>query len=85
MQFSGGIDGTEPEFEQALKKICDLGKKLGKPVGSMGVGELVAQKRTAIGMKFLLTTLDNYALATGFESARAVAYTGVQKVEGSKL
>jgi 4-hydroxy-2-oxoheptanedioate aldolase len=82
MNLPGGSDGPEPSFDQALRKICDIGKRLGKPIGSMGVGELVARKRTAIGMDFLLVTLDFGALASGFESAKLVAADGVKIAKG---
>jgi 4-hydroxy-2-oxoheptanedioate aldolase len=63
--LSAGRDGPEPLFVDALKKIMEVGKRLGKPIGSMGVGQEVARKRTEIGMDFLLCTLDASALATG--------------------
>jgi 4-hydroxy-2-oxoheptanedioate aldolase len=73
----GGIDGTEKIFEEALEKICGLGRQLDKPIGCMGVGEHVAGRRAANGMKFLLTTVDNSAMLEGFNVAKARALSGI--------
>jgi 4-hydroxy-2-oxoheptanedioate aldolase len=45
----GGIDGPEPIFVDAVEKVVATAKKLGKVVGSMGVGEEVARKRANQG------------------------------------
>lgn len=42
----GGSDGSQQEFMEAVENICVIGKKLGKPVGSMGTGEDLSWKRT---------------------------------------
>jgi 4-hydroxy-2-oxoheptanedioate aldolase len=72
----GGLDRSEAVFLQAIEKICRLGEALGKPIGSMGVGE-VARKRAAEGMKFLLATVDYSALVNGFQSAKEAALHGL--------
>lgn len=77
------IDGTEPEFVDALKKIVSVAKKYGKVVGCMGIGEVAAQRRAAEGMDFLMSTFDNGAMASGFASDLAAARKGIQSA--SKL
>jgi len=76
--LSAATDGPEVEFLDALRKICDIGKKLGKVVGSMGMGETIAHKRAAEGMDFLLSTFDYGALVGGFASELAAARKGVE-------
>lgn len=56
------IDGREPEFVEALKRIVDVAKKHGKVVGCMGMGEVAAKKRTAEGMHFLLSTFVSFSI-----------------------
>jgi 2-keto-3-deoxy-L-rhamnonate aldolase RhmA len=72
------IDGTEPEFLNALKKITSTAKKYGKVVGCMGMGEVAAQRRAAEGMDFILSTFDNGAMVAGFAADIANAKKGVQ-------
>jgi 2-dehydro-3-deoxyglucarate aldolase/4-hydroxy-2-oxoheptanedioate aldolase len=72
------IDGTEPEFVDALKKIVTTAKKYGKVVGCMGIGEKAAQRRAAEGMDFLLSTFDNGAMVSGFATDLAAAKRGIQ-------
>ena len=83
LRFSLGlpvaVDGPETEFVEALKKICGIGKKLGKVVGCMGMGEEAAQKRTEEGMDFLMSTSDNGAIVSGFASGVAAARKGVDR------
>ncbi|OGE54911.1 hypothetical protein PENARI_c005G04797 [Penicillium arizonense] len=64
----GGSDGEEAEFVNALAELCSVGKKLGKPVGSMGSTELTAKKRTEEGMQFLLVSFDYNALMQGYKA-----------------
>jgi len=74
----GGIDGPEPVFNDALQKVLSIGKKLGKPIGSMGIGEEVARKRTEIGMDFLLVSIDAAALGAGLNSDYQTAAKGAK-------
>jgi 2-keto-3-deoxy-L-rhamnonate aldolase RhmA len=84
LQFSLGmppaLDGAEPEFVNALKKIIDTGKKLGKVVGTMGIGENVARKRASEGMDFLLASFDQGAMMTGMAQDVAAAQKGASKL-----
>jgi 2-keto-3-deoxy-L-rhamnonate aldolase RhmA len=70
MGLPGGLDGSEPEFGEALQRVCDAGKKYSKMIGSMGVGADVAKKRADMGMTFLLTTVDYSVLVAGFAAAK---------------
>ncbi|KAK4499753.1 hypothetical protein PRZ48_007939 [Zasmidium cellare] len=74
--MSPAIDGTEAEFLEALDRIRTTAKKLGKVVGTMGMGEEVARKRAAEGMDFLLSTFDNGALVAGWARELAAARKG---------
>ena len=78
------VDGDEPEFLNALKRITSAAKKHGKIVGCMGMGEEAARKRAAEGMDFVLSTFDNGAMVAGFANELAAAHKGV-KVGASKL
>lgn len=64
--LTGGLDGDEPLFLQAIEKVVAIGKKLNKVVGTMGIGEETARKRTADGMDFLVSTVDYNAVVVGF-------------------
>jgi 2-dehydro-3-deoxyglucarate aldolase/4-hydroxy-2-oxoheptanedioate aldolase len=72
------MDGPEPEFLDALRKICAAGRTLGKVVGCMGMGEDHASKRSAEGMNFLLSTIDYGAVVSGFALDLVAARKGVQ-------
>jgi 4-hydroxy-2-oxoheptanedioate aldolase len=72
----GGVDGEEKEFVEAFGHICDTARKLGKVVGSMGVGEGVIRKRK--DMDFLLITIDCNALAAGYKGALEEAGKGLK-------
>lgn len=61
---------------EAIKKIVDTGKRLGKVVGTMGVSEGVARKRAADGMDFLLASFDQGAMMTGMAQDLAAAQAG---------
>ena len=80
MRFSLGLpggDGDEPEFVDALDKICAIAKKLDKVVGSMGASEEVARKRTAQGFGFLLASIDFTALSDGYRMHIETARRGI--------
>lgn len=83
LRFSLGmgpaVDGPEPEFSGALKQIVDAAKKFGKVVGTMGMGEDQAMKRTAEGMDFLLSTFDYGSVVAGMAQDIAAARRGLQK------
>lgn len=72
------VDGTEPEFLEAMDQVRSTAKKLGKVVGTMGTGEETARKRAFEGMDFLLSTFDFGALVSGVASDLAAARRGVQ-------
>lgn len=74
----GGNDGDEPDFVEAVSKICRLGQLLGKPIGSMGSSEALAQKRYQDGMDFLLVSFDYNAIVQGYKSNLDAARRGVQ-------
>ena len=54
-------------FIDAVEKVVRTAKKLGKVVGTMGVGPEVSRKRAEQGMNFLLCGLDYSALVRGFK------------------
>lgn len=70
MGLPGGLDGAESSFNNALRKICAIGKRYGKMIGSMGIGAELAVRRADMGMTFLLTTVDYNVLSSGFTEAR---------------
>ncbi|KAL4860758.1 Pyruvate/Phosphoenolpyruvate kinase-like domain-containing protein [Aspergillus spectabilis] len=74
----GGSDGPEAEFVDAVTKICMIGKRLGKPIGSMGSTEEMACKRAKQGMSFLLVSFDYNAVAAGYKAHLEAANRGVQ-------
>ncbi|KAK6385532.1 hypothetical protein LTS17_001100 [Exophiala oligosperma] len=76
--LTAAVDGPEPEFLDALKRICAAGKRLGKIVGCMGMGEDHAGKRTAEGMNFILSTFDYGAVVSGMANEVAAARKGIQ-------
>lgn len=76
----GGLDGDEDLFTKALERLCNAGKKSGKPVGSMAIGSKMAGPRTALGMRFLLATLDHSVLVEGFLKDKQEAEDGVASV-----
>lgn len=49
-----GGDGDEEIFLQALKKVLEIGRALGKPVGTFASNGEVCRKRTAEGFDFIL-------------------------------
>jgi 2-keto-3-deoxy-L-rhamnonate aldolase RhmA len=75
----GGSDGEEAEFVDAVRKICTLGRELGKPIGSMGSSDALARKRTREGMQFLLVSFDHNTVVQGFQSHLEAARRGVQQ------
>lgn len=83
--MSPAVDGTEPEFLEAMAKVVTVAKKHGKVVGTMGMGEEVAKKRAAEGMDFLLSTFDNGAMVAGFKRELDAARKGVESAAPSKL
>lgn len=60
-----GVDGSEPEYLGAIDKICQLGQKYGKMVGSLAMNPGAVQKRTQDGMRFLVISSDASTLAAG--------------------
>ncbi|OAL39439.1 hypothetical protein AYO20_01309 [Fonsecaea nubica] len=82
--LTAAVDGPEPEFLNALKRICAAGKKLGKVVGCMGMGEDHARKRAAEGMDFLLSTFDYGSIVSGLANDIAAARQGARSA-GAKL
>lgn len=78
--LGAAMDGTEPEFTEALTKICAVGKKLGKVVGCMGMGEQTAGKRAAEGMDFILSTFDYGSIVSGFAQDIATARKGIKNL-----
>jgi 2-keto-3-deoxy-L-rhamnonate aldolase RhmA len=74
------LDGSEPEFVSALKKIVGTAKSLGKIAGTMGIGENVARKRASEGMDFLLSSFDQGAMMTGMSQDVAAAQKGAAKL-----
>lgn len=77
-----GLDGEEPEFVDAIKKIVSALKKVGKPIGTVALGETITRKRAADGFDFLLSTFDFGALASGLATDLKAARKGAQ--EGAK-
>ncbi|KAL3474453.1 Pyruvate/Phosphoenolpyruvate kinase-like domain-containing protein [Aspergillus californicus] len=77
----GGSDGDEAEFVDAVTQICRIGKRLGKPVGSMGSSEALARKTTHQGMDFLLVSFDYNALIVGYRAHLDAAKSGVHQAK----
>jgi 4-hydroxy-2-oxoheptanedioate aldolase len=71
----GGVDGEEEVFKSAMAAICGAAKKLGKVVGSMGVGESCIKGRK--DMDFLLVSIDVNALGAGYRGALEEARRGL--------
>lgn len=76
----GGSDGSQQGFMEMVENICVIGKKLGKPVGSMGTGEDLSWKRTKQEMEFLLVSFDYNALIKGFKTVLENTQRGVECV-----
>jgi 2-keto-3-deoxy-L-rhamnonate aldolase RhmA len=76
----GGVDGPEPEFQNALSTIVDAATKHGKVVGSMATSPEMVRRRTERGMTFLLVTLDYNVLVSGFASAVKDAKEAIKEV-----
>jgi 4-hydroxy-2-oxoheptanedioate aldolase len=74
----GASDGDEIAFVKSIAKICAIGKKIGKPVGSMGSAELLTKKRTEEGMEFLLVSFDYSALIQGYKAQLEAAKKGIR-------
>lgn len=66
-----------------MDKVVAIGKKLGKVVGSMGVGAEFCQKQTERGMDFLLVSIDYNALRSGYHLDMANSRRGIER--GLKL
>lgn len=77
--LSPAVDGTEPQFMEALERIRTVAKKHGKVVGTMGMTQEIAKKRAGEGMDFLLSTFDNGALMTGWGRDLAAARQGAKE------
>jgi 4-hydroxy-2-oxoheptanedioate aldolase len=84
----GGVPGgpipssnekVESDWNGAMDKVVATGKKLGKVVGSMGVGEEFCLKQTERGMDFLLVTIDYNALNSGYKLDMANARRGIER------
>lgn len=85
MGMPPAVDGTEPEFLDAMGKVVAAAKKHGKVVGTMGMGEDVAKRRASEGHDFLLSTFDNGAMMGGFIRELEAAKKGVDAASSSKL
>lgn len=78
MGLTAAIDGPEPEFKAALKKIVDTARKHGKIVGGVALGEDAIAKRAEDGFDFVLTGFDMGALISGMNAELAVARKAVE-------
>ena len=76
--MSAAIDGPETEFTDALKKIVLIGKKLGKVVGTVALGEEAISKRASAGFDFILSGFDMGALMSGMGQELATARRSVE-------
>lgn len=85
--LSGGQDGPEPEFGQAITRIMSAARELNKIVGTIAMGEQVTRRRTEDGMDFLIAAADTAVLSSGFERALADSKraTDCGKVVGTNL
>ena len=79
-----GLDGDETEFVDAIKKIVNAAKRLGKPVGTVALGKEIARKRAADGFDFLLSTFDFGALLSGLATDLKAARSGIQDAIAQK-
>jgi 2-keto-3-deoxy-L-rhamnonate aldolase RhmA len=80
-----GGDGLEPEYIQALNKICSLTKKYNKIVGSLGMDATTVRRRAEDGMNFLVVSADANILDVGFQKALGVAHESIQHRGNSSL
>lgn len=81
----GALDGEEPAFKRVLEKACTVGKRLGKIVGSMGMGIDASNKRTEEGMSFLVAAADYAVLAPGVSAALSASRKGTQLALQNRL
>ena len=75
----GRVQKVEDDWNGAMDKIVATGKKLGKVVGSMGIGSEFCRAQTARGMDFLLSSIDYNALASAYKSDLANARAGIER------
>lgn len=73
-----GIDGPEPDFVDALKKIVGAAKKHGKVVGIVALGEDAIRKRAAEGFEYILSAFDAGSLMSGLATELITARRGVE-------
>ena len=76
----GGLDGTEPELEQAFQKIITAARRRNKPIGTVATGEETVRRRTMEGFDFVVSTSDSSVLAAGFHVQLSAARIGVEGV-----
>ena len=74
------LDGAEPEFNAAMKKIIDTAHRLGKIVGTVGLGEPVARKRAGEGIDFLVAAMDQNSIIAGLSQDLVAAQKGISKL-----
>lgn len=72
------IDGPEPEFVDALKEVISTGKRLGKVVGGVALGEEAVKKRAAEGVDFIFSAFDVGSLMSGLATELTAARRGVE-------
>ncbi len=58
MRKADGTEATDAEFEAALQRIVDIGKKTGTPTGMHTMSPEAALQRAAQGMQFLAVASD---------------------------
>lgn len=76
--FPVGIDGPEAEFKDALEKIYAAGKRFGKVVGVVALGEEAVKTRASEGADFILSAFDMGSLMSGLTTELAMSRKAVE-------
>ncbi|KAF2488135.1 Pyruvate/Phosphoenolpyruvate kinase-like domain-containing protein, partial [Neohortaea acidophila] len=76
--MTAAIDGPEAEFQAALESIVAAGRKAGKLVGTVALGEEAIARRAKQGFDFVLTGFDMGALVVGLNTELAAAKKSVE-------
>ncbi|MCC7083908.1 MAG: 2-dehydro-3-deoxyglucarate aldolase [Pirellulales bacterium] len=64
MRKPDGVEATDSEFEAAIQRIVDIGKKTGTPTGMHVMSPDAARHRAAQGMQFLAVASDIRMMTT---------------------
>jgi 4-hydroxy-2-oxoheptanedioate aldolase len=70
---------VESDWNGAMDKIVATGRRLGKVVGSMGIGAEFCRQQTERGMDFLLSSIDYNSLISGYKMDIENALAGIAR------